>query len=306
MKLRQKLNPSDSGQIVKYGNRDFYSKYLSDISKYKPIPFEEEVELFRRIKENGDEKAIEKIMKHNLLFVVSVARHYSTSLLSTSLTLEDLINEGNIGLYEAIAGYDASKGFKFISYAVWHIRKNILKSLSDNVKTIRVPIGIRNEILKIKKKETSLVQMYERPVSTVEIFEAMLKDGEVKQNDTLERFDNILKMYNFEKSLSTKATEDGDMELSDMIISDSPSALDNILYDEKKNLALGLLNKIPIRDRDIIREHFGIGTNTPLTNKEIAEKYDKTPEQIRSIVTKNLMYLKRSTRSSRRFFTVDN
>lgn len=304
MKLRQKDNPN--GQIVNYGNRDFYSKYLSEISKYKPIPFEEEVELFRRIKENGDEQAIQKIIKHNLLFVVSVARHYSTALLSTTLTLEDLINEGNIGLCEAINGYDPNKGFKFISYAVWHIKKNMLKSLSDNVKTIRVPIGIRNEILKIKKKEISLVQMYERPVSTLEIFEAMLKDGEVKQNDTLERFDNILKMYNFEKSLSTKATEDGDMELSDMIISDSPSALDNILYDEKKNLALGLLNKVPIRDRAIIREYFGIGTNIPLTNKEIAEKHGKTPEQIRSIVTKNLMYLKRSTSSSRRFFTVDN
>lgn len=304
MKLRQK--DSANGQIVNYGNRDFYSKYLSDISKYKPLTLEEEVALFEKIKQDGDKQAIEKIMKHNLLFVVSVARHYSVSLTTSSVTLEDLINEGNIGLYEAIEGYDSGKGFKFISYAVWHIRKRILKSLSDNLKTIRVPVGIRNEILKIKKKETLLVQMYERPVSTVEIFEAMLKDGEVKQNDTIERFDNILKMYGFEKSLSTKATEDGDMELSDMITSDSPSALDNILHDEKKQLILNLLNKIPIQDSIIIKEHFGIGTNIPLSFNEIAEKHGKTPEQIRSTVSKNLMYLKRSSRSSRRFFTVDN
>jgi RNA polymerase primary sigma factor len=304
MKLRQKDSPN--GQIVNYSNRDFYSKYLSDISKYKPLTLEEEVALFEKIKQDGDKQAIEKIMKHNLLFVVSVARHYSVALTSSSLTLEDLINEGNIGLYEAIAGYDPSKGFKFISYAVWHIRKCILKSMNDNVKTIRVPTGIRNEILKIKKKESSLVQMYERPVSTVEIFEAMLKDGEVKQNDTIERFDNILKMYNFEKSLSTKASDDGDMELSDMITSDSPSALDNILCDEKKNLTLALLNKIPIQDRYIIKEHFGIDTNVPLTFNEIAEKYNKTPREVKAIFNKYLIYFKRSFRSSRPSFLLDN
>ncbi len=303
MKLRQK--DSVNGQIVNYGNRDFYAKYVNEISKYKPLPIEEEVALFEKIKENGDKDAIEKIMKHNLLFVVSVARHYSVSLLSSSLTLEDLINEGNIGLHEAIDGYDANKGFKFISYAVWHIKKRIIKSLSDNLKTIRVPVGVRNEIMKIKKKEISMVQTFERPVSTVEIFEAMLNDGEIKKNDSVERLDNILKMYNFEKSLSTKASEDGDMELSDMITSDSPSALENILSDEKKQLTLKLLNKIPAQDRIYIKEYFGFDTNIPLTFKDIAEKHGKTTEFIRSTVTKNLSWLKRSSRSKRSYFIAD-
>lgn len=303
MKLRQK--DSLNGQIVNYGNRDFYGKYLSEISKYKPLPIEEEVALFEKIKENGDENAIEKIMKHNLLFVVSVARHYSVSLLSSSLTLEDLINEGNIGLYEAIDGYDANKGFKFISYAVWHIKKRIIKALSDNLKTIRVPVGIRNEIMKIKKKEISMVQALERPVSTVEIFEAMLNDGEIRKNDSVERLDNILKMYNFEKSLSTKASEDGDMELSDMITSDSPSALETILSDEKKQLTLNLLNKIPQEDRIYVKEYFGFDTNIPLAFKDIAEKYGKTTEFIRSTVTKNLLWLKRTSRSKRGYFIAD-
>lgn len=303
MKLRQK--DSVNGQIVNYGNRNFYDKYLNEISKYKPLPIEEEVALFEKIKENGDNNAIEKIMKHNLLFVVSVARHYSVSLLSSTLTLEDLINEGNIGLYEAIDGYDANKGFKFISYAVWHIKKRIIKALSDNLKTIRVPVGVRNEIMKIKKKEISMIQTHERPVSTVEIFEAMLNDGEIKKNDSVERLDNILKMYNFEKSLSTKASEDGDMELSDMISNDSPSALETMLSDEKKQLTLSLLNKIPQEDRIYVKEYFGFDTNIPLTFKEIAEKHGKTNEFIRSTVTKNLLWLKRTSRSNRAYFIAD-
>jgi RNA polymerase primary sigma factor len=303
MKLRQK--DSVNGQIVNYGNRNFYDKYLNEISKYKPLPIEEEVALFEKIKENGDNNAIEKIMKHNLLFVVSVARHYSVSLLSSTLTLEDLINEGNIGLYEAIDGYDANKGFKFISYAVWHIKKRIIKALSDNLKTIRVPVGVRNEIMKIKKKEISMIQTHERPVSTVEIFEAMLNDGEIKKNDSVERLDNILKMYNFEKSLSTKASDDGDMELSDMISNDSPSALETMLSDEKKQLTLSLLNKIPQEDRIYVKEYFGFDTNIPLTFKEIAEKHGKTNEFIRSTVTKNLLWLKRSNRSKRSYFIAD-
>ena len=303
MKLRQK--DSVNGQIVNYGNRNFYDKYLNEISKYKPLPIEEEVALFEKIKENGDNNAIEKIMKHNLLFVVSVARHYSVSLLSSTLTLEDLINEGNIGLYEAIDGYDANKGFKFISYAVWHIKKRIIKALSDNLKTIRVPVGVRNEIMKIKKKEISMIQIHERPVSTVEIFEAMLNDGEIKKNDSVERLDNILKMYNFEKSLSTKASDDGDMELSDMITNDSPSALETMLSDEKKQLTLSLLNKIPQEDRIYVKEYFGFDTNIPLTFKEIAEKHDKTNEFIRSTVTKNLLWLKRTSRSNRAYFIAD-
>jgi RNA polymerase primary sigma factor len=303
MKLRQK--DSVNGQIVNYGNRNFYDKYLNEISKYKPLPIEEEVALFEKIKENGDNNAIEKIMKHNLLFVVSVARHYSVSLLSSTLTLEDLINEGNIGLYEAIDGYDANKGFKFISYAVWHIKKRIIKALSDNLKTIRVPVGVRNEIMKIKKKEISMIQIHERPVSTVEIFEAMLNDGEIKKNDSVERLDNILKMYNFEKSLSTKASDDGDMELSDMITNDSPSALETMLSDEKKQLTLSLLNKIPQEDRIYVKEYFGFDTNIPLTFKEIAEKHGKTNEFIRSTVTKNLLWLKRTSRSNRAYFIAD-
>jgi RNA polymerase primary sigma factor len=303
MKLRQK--DSVNGQIVNYGNRNFYDKYLNEISKYKPLPIEEEVALFEKIKENGDNNAIEKIMKHNLLFVVSVARHYSVSLLSSTLTLEDLINEGNIGLYEAIDGYDANKGFKFISYAVWHIKKRIIKALSDNLKTIRVPVGVRNEIMKIKKKEISMIQTHERPVSTVEIFEAMLNDGEIKKNDSVERLDNILKMYNFEKSLSTKASDDGDMELSDMITNDSPSALETMLSDEKKQLTLSLLNKIPQEDRIYVKEYFGFDTNIPLTFKEIAEKHGKTNEFIRSTVTKNLLWLKRTSRSNRAYFIAD-
>jgi DNA-directed RNA polymerase sigma subunit (sigma70/sigma32) len=159
--------------------------------------------------------------------------------------------------------------------------------------------------MKIKKKEISMIQTHERPVSTVEIFEAMLNDGEIKKNDSVERLDNILKMYNFEKSLSTKASDDGDMELSDMISNDSPSALETMLSDEKKQLTLSLLNKIPQEDRIYVKEYFGFDTNIPLTFKEIAEKHGKTNEFIRSTVTKNLLWLKRTSRSNRAYFIAD-
>jgi RNA polymerase primary sigma factor len=304
MKLRQK--DSSNGQIVNYGNRDFYVKYLNEISNFKPLTIEEETELFNRIKTSNDKEAIDKIMKHNLLFVVSVARHYSVSLMSTTITLEDLINEGNIGLFEAISGFDTSKGYKFISYAVWHIRKRILNSMQNNVKTIRIPTGVRSEITKIKNKEMKMEQLYERPVSTLEVFEAMLKDGEIKETDTVEKFDNILKMYHFEKSLSNKISNDGDMELSETIVDDdSTSALDDILKQEKRELVLGLLSKIPSQDRAYIMDFFGFETNIPLSIKEISEKYNKTSEYIRIHINKNLRWLKATSRSKKRFFTVD-
>lgn len=302
MNLKHKIN--SNGQIVNYGNRDFYGKYLSEISKYKPLSIEEETELFRRI-ENNDKNAIDKIMKHNLLFVVSVARHYSTSLKSQTITLEDLINEGNIGLFEAIKGFDNSKGYKFISYAVWYIKRNILKCMQNNIKTIRIPVSIRAEISKFKNKEMNLEQLYGRPVSTLEIFETMLTDGELKETETLDKFDNMLKMFNFEKSLSSKITNDTDTELSETIVSDLPSALDEILKEEKKELVLTLLNRIPSEDRVYIIDYFGFGTNIPLSFKEISEKYNKSSEYIRTHINKNLRWLKATTRSKKDFFTVD-
>ena len=304
MKLRQKDSPN--GQIVNYGNRDFYVKYLNEISNFKPLTIEEETELFNRIKTSNDKEAIDKIMKHNLLFVVSVARHYSVSLISPTITLQDLINEGNIGLFEAISGFDTSKGYKFISYAVWHIRNRILKSLQNNVKTIRIPIGVRSEITKIKNKEMKMEQLYERPVSTLEVFEAMLKDGEIKETDTVEKFDNILKMYHLEKSLSNKVSNDADMELSEIIPDDdSPSALDKILKEEKRELLLRLLNEIPSQDKAYIMDFFGFETNIPLSIKEISEKYNKNPEYIRTHINKNLYMLKVTNRSKKRFFTIN-
>jgi RNA polymerase primary sigma factor len=300
MKLKHKI--SSNGQIVNYGNRDFYGKYLSEISKYKPLSIEEETELFRR---KDDKAAIDKIMKHNLLFVVSVARYYSSSLNSPTITLEDLINEGNIGLFEAIKNFDNTKGYKFISYAVWYIKRNILNSVNNNIKTIRIPLNTRTEITKLKNKEAKLEQLYGRPVSTLEIFETMLIDGELKESDTLDKFDNILKMHNFEKSLSSKITNDSDTELSETIIGDSPSVLDEILKEEKKEFVLTLLNKIPSEDRIYIMEHFGFETNIPLSFKEIAEKYNKTPEYIRNHINKNLRWLKVTSRSKKSFFTIE-
>jgi len=156
-------------------------EHLNEIAKFRPLSREEEAETFKLIK-LGDQRAIDKICKHNLLFVVSVAKRYSVMLgASSTLTLEDLISEGNIGLFIAINKFNPEEGNKFISYAVWWIKQCILASIQNNIKNIRIPSSVRSELNKINRKEQQLTQLFERSPSSIEIFEAMVDDGEMTQ-----------------------------------------------------------------------------------------------------------------------------
>lgn len=294
MILRQKNN---NDLMVNYGNRDLYNRYLIEIKNFKPLTIEEEVELFKRINEDGDELAIEKIMKHNLLFVVSVARHFSVTLTSHTLLLEDLINEGNIGLYEAIKTYDYKKGFKFISYAVWHIKKNIIKSLKDNIKGIRIPMAVQYEVKRIKDKEMQLEQSNERKIDTFELFQAMLDEDGLKYANTFDKFNNIMDRYQFEVSLS-KVLGDDNYELGETLPSDSESPIDILIRSEKRKVLDKVLKKVEPDVRNYILDYYGIDCERPLNMSEIGEKYNLTEKQVGYIMNKNISWLKRTNKKT--------
>lgn len=294
MKLRQKNN---DGIMVNYGNRELYNRYLIEIKNFKPLPIEEEVELFKRIKENGDELAIQKIMKHNLLFVVSVARHFSVTLTSHTLLLEDLINEGNLGLFEAIKTYEPTRGLKFISYAVWHIRKYIIKSLKDNVKGIRIPITIQYEVKRIKAKEMQLEQLNERKIDTLELFQAMLDEDGLKYANTFDKFNNIMDRYQREVSLSKVLGEDN-YELGETIPSELDSPIEALIRDEKRIVLDKILKKVEPDVRNYILDYYGIDCERPLNMSEIGEKYNLTEKQVAYIMKKNMLWLKRTNKKT--------
>jgi RNA polymerase primary sigma factor len=204
--------------IVVANNKEIFNRYLIEIEKLKPLTKEEEVCLFKQIETNDDQTAIDKICKHNLLFVVSVARSYAKTLPKSSLTLEDLVSEGNIGLCLAIRKFDYKTGNKFISYAVWWIRQHILKCIQDNIKSIRIPSNIRTVINKYNKKESNLEQIFNRKPTTLEVFESMLEDG--NNVSSAQKLDDILDVSTFEKSLNSLVIMDGTVELGGLIKSD--------------------------------------------------------------------------------------
>lgn len=297
--------------IANPNNEDTFRRYLNDISKYKPLTRDEEKELFIRVN-NGDEQAVEKICKHNLLFVVSVAKQYAVTLTSSNLTLEDLISEGNLGLCMAVKKFDTTTGFKFISYAVWWIRQRILACIQENIKSIRLPNNVRADINKIRKAEELLEQRLGRVPSSVEVFEIMLETGElVEIDETTKRgelhkrelkIDELKKMSRFETSLNSLASNDTDSdEIGNMVKCDdlTPDAI--MISKERKELTLEMLSKIPSRAQDIIRDYYGIDTD-PMTYKAIGEKYDVTAETARQIVDKNIRRLRGNNRKKASFF----
>jgi RNA polymerase primary sigma factor len=312
--------PSKLTNIKDYGNnisrpndKNVYDRYIREITNLKPISREEEVELFKRIKATGDRQAIEKICKHNLLFVVSVAKRYAAFIGQSSVTLEDLISEGNLGLYTAIEKFDYTTGNKFISYAVWWIRQAILSSIQYNIKSIRLPANVKGEINKINRKEEHLEQLLGRTPSTIEIWEAMVEDGdmiELGEGDTSKRgelhkrefkIDELKKMGRFETSLNLFAGDDNTLEIGDMVKCDDLTPDNSMILKERRDLTLAMLSKIPPRAQDFIRDYYGIDTE-PMTFKAIGEKYDVTAETVRQSVNKNLRRLRGNNREKETFF----
>ena len=245
-------------------------KYLHDISQEELISVDKEIELARRIKE-GDEQAMQELVKANLRFVVSVAKQYQ----GRGLSLDDLIEEGNIGLIKAAQRFDETKGFKFISYAVWWIRQCILEALEDNVRIVRLPMSQGNLLRNIYKIKSQFMQDYKRDPSDDEIAEILGID--------VKKISNILKLSKKPMSVDCPFDEDDDNSLADLLQSDTPHTDYKLQQESLSKDIENLLSTLPIRSRDIIRLNFGIGCE-PMLLEDIADLYGMTRERIRQIL----------------------
>ena len=260
-------------------------KYLQEIGKVELITADEEVELAQRIKA-GDQRALEKLTKANLRFVVSVAKQYQNQ----GLTLPDLINEGNLGLIKAAQRFDETRGFKFISYAVWWIRQSILQALAEQSRIVRLPLNKIGSINKINKAYASLEQQRERPPSAEEIATKL----EMSEMDVKESLRNSGRHV----SMDAPLVEGEDSNLYDVLNSDdSPNPDDDLMVDSLRTEIERSLATLTPREGDVIRLYFGLNGQHPLTLEEIGEKFDLTRERVRQIKEKAIRRLKHTSRS---------
>ena len=260
-------------------------KYLQEIGKVELITAEEEVELAQKIKA-GDQRALEKLTKANLRFVVSVAKQYQNQ----GLTLPDSINEGNLGLIKAAQRFDETRGFKFISYAVWWIRQSILQALAEQSRIVRLPLNKIGSINKINKAYASLEQAHERPPSAEEIATKL----EMSEMDVKESMRNSGRHV----SMDAPLVEGEDSNLYDVLNSDdSPNPDDDLMVDSLRTEIERSLATLTPREGDVIRLYFGLNGQHPLTLEEIGEKFDLTRERVRQIKEKAIRRLKHTSRS---------
>jgi RNA polymerase primary sigma factor len=260
-------------------------KYLQEIGREELITADEEVELARRIKA-GDEKALEKLTKANLRFVVSVAKQYQNQ----GLSLPDLINEGNVGLIKAARRFDETRGFKFISYAVWWIRQSILQALAEQSRIVRLPLNQVGSLNKIKKVSNRLEQQYERAPSASEI----AKEMDVPE----QKIDSAMKITTRTVSVDAPVVPDEDTTLIDLMTPDNAKSTDEELMQESLRREIERsLSTLSEKERDVINLYYGIGMNHGLTLEEIGAKFDLTRERVRQIKEKAIRRLRHTSRS---------
>ena len=260
-------------------------KYLQEIGKVDLITAEEEVELAQRIKA-GDQIALEKLTKANLRFVVSVAKQYQNQ----GLTLPDLINEGNLGLIKAAKRFDETRGFKFISYAVWWIRQSILQALAEQSRIVRLPLNKIGSINKINKMYAFLVQANERVPSAEEI----AKELDMTVSDVKESMKNSGRHV----SMDAPLVEGEDSNLYDVLKSgESPNPDKGLLHESLQTEIERALETLTPREADVVRLYFGLGEQHAMTLEEIGETFDLTRERVRQIKEKAIRRLKHTSRS---------
>ena len=268
-------------------NRESQSldKYLQEIGREDLITAEQEVELAQRIKQ-GDQAALEKLTKANLRFVVSVAKQYQNQ----GLTLPDLINEGNLGLIKAAQRFDETRGFKFISYAVWWIRQSVLQALAEQSRIVRLPLNQVGSLNKINKAFSKLEQEFERPPSAEELAKVLdLPEDKVKDS---------LKISGRHVSVDAPFTDGEDNSLLDVMVNnDSPKADIKLMHESLQREIERSLSTLSDRERDVISLFFGIGMQHGLTLEEIGAKFDLTRERVRQIKEKAIRRLRQNSRS---------
>jgi RNA polymerase primary sigma factor len=260
-------------------------KYLNEISKVEMITPTEEVELAIKIKK-GDQKALEKLVNANLRFVVSVAKQYQNQ----GLTLGDLINEGNMGLIKAAQRFDETRGFKFISYAVWWIRQSILQALADQSRLVRLPLNKVGSLSKITAASVALEQQYERKVTDHEIAEKLeLNASEVS---------STLSSSSKHISIDAPINEDEDTSLLTILPNDHEPDPDNSLLHESLQKEISrVVSILSEKEREIIKLYFGLENNQPHSYEDISDKVKLTRERVRQIKEKALRKLRKSSKS---------
>ncbi|HUH18249.1 RNA polymerase sigma factor RpoD/SigA [Albibacterium sp.] len=267
-------------------NRESQSldKYLHEIGKVDLITAEEEVILAQKIRE-GDQAALERLTKTNLRFVVSVAKQYQNQ----GLTLGDLINEGNLGLIKAAKRFDETKGFKFISYAVWWIRQSILQAIAEQSRIVRLPLNQVGSLSKISKAFSKLEQDYEREPSPEELADQL--------ETTVEKISDTLSNSGRHVSMDAPFVQGEENTLLDVLENHDPNT-DNSLIDESLSEEIRRsLATLTDREREIIVLFFGLSSNHPLSLEEIGEQFNLTRERVRQIKDKALQRLRHTSRS---------
>ncbi len=269
-------------------NRDSASldKYLQEIGREELITAEDEVELAQKIKE-GDQIALEKLVKANLRFVVSVSKQYQNQ----GLTLPDLINEGNLGLIKAAQRFDETRGFKFISYAVWWIRQSILQAIAEQARIVRLPLNQVGSLNRINKAFSRLEQEFEREPSPEEIAESL----DIEQ----EKVTESQKISGRHVSVDAPFKDGEDGTLLDVLSNgNSPVADMSLMHESLQREIDRSLSTLTDRECDVIKDFFGIGIAHPLSLEEIGEKFELTRERVRQIKEKGIRRLRHSSRSN--------
>ena len=260
-------------------------KYLQEIGREELITAEEEVVLAKRIKD-GDQTALEKLTKANLRFVVSVAKQYQNQ----GLSLPDLINEGNLGLIKAARRFDETRGFKFISYAVWWIRQSILQALAEQSRIVRLPLNQVGSLNKINKAYSKLEQQFEREPSAEELAEVL--------DLPIDKVSDTMKVSGRHVSMDAPFANGEESSLLDVLVNlDSPKADSGLMNESLSKEIDRALSTLTERERDVVKLFFGIGLNHGLTLEEIGDKFDLTRERVRQIKEKAIRRLRHSSRS---------
>ncbi len=280
MKITRQLTNRESKSL---------DQYFQEVSKIDLLTADEEIELAIKIK-NGDDDATDKLVLANLRFVVSVAKMYQNQ----GLSLGDLINEGNVGLIKAAKRFDETRGFKFISYAVWWIRQGIMSAIADQSRVVRLPLNRVGDLTKISKAYRNLEQEFERKPTAEELAKIL--------DMTTDEVAYALQISGRHVSMDAplKSGDENKSTLMDVLHNENQSVPDRDLINESlKNEVANILSTLTEREAEIIRLSFGIGTNQKATLEEIGEKFNLTRERIRQIKEKALRKLRISKRSKK-------
>lgn len=273
--------------IKQVTNRDTASleKYLHEIGKVDLLTADEEVALAQRIKQ-GDKKALEKLTKANLRFVVSVSKQYQNQ----GLSLQDLINEGNLGLIKAAQRFDETRGFKFISYAVWWIRQSIMQALAEQSRIVRLPLNRIGSLNKITRAYAQLEQEFEREPNSKEVAELLQVDEE--------EINTSVKNSNKHISMDAPLQTDEGNSLYDILSTDGNENPDKELIHDSLRIEIErAISTLTLREADVLRLYFGLNRKVPYSLDEIAEKYELSRERVRQIKERAIRRLKQTSRS---------